>query len=206
MATTEKSAVIYTPEFRVSFPALAQPRPSENGPPKYSVNMLFKHPSKMSAAEKATYDKFLAVVTQGVNDILAKKGINELPEGFRMPLRDQGPKAAKYDGYEKGAKYGAANTQIKPGVVNRRAIPIVNVAEEVYAGCYAVATVDLYYYNKKGNQGIAFGLFNVQKTRDGEPLGNMGRSATEDFQPLPEEEGDEDADTDYTAGADDLFK
>jgi hypothetical protein len=40
------------------------------------------------------------------------------------------------------------------------------------------ASVNFYAFNSNGNRGVACGLNNIQKLRDGEPLG--GRSRPED--------------------------
>ena len=57
--------------------------------------------------------------------------------------------------------------------------PILDRAE-VYSGCYARVSINFYAFNTNGNKGIACGLGNIQKVRDGEPL--SGRtSAADDF-------------------------
>ena len=51
---------------------------------------------------------------------------------------------------------------------------------EVYSGIYGRASINFYAYNAKASKGIACGLQNVQKIRDGEPLGGHSR-AEDDF-------------------------
>ena len=51
---------------------------------------------------------------------------------------------------------------------------------EVYSGCYARVSINFYAFNSNGNRGIACGLGNIQKVRDGEPLGGRS-SAADDF-------------------------
>lgn len=51
---------------------------------------------------------------------------------------------------------------------------------EVYSGVYGRASINLYAFNSNGNRGIACGLNNLQKIRDGEPLGGKAR-AEDDF-------------------------
>ena len=46
------------------------------------------------------------------------------------------------------------------------------------AGVYGRASINFYAFNSNGNKGIACGLNNLQKVRDGEPLG--GKSRPED--------------------------
>ena len=45
---------------------------------------------------------------------------------------------------------------------------------------YGRASINLYAFNSNGNRGIACGLNNLQKMRDGEPLGGKS-SAESDF-------------------------
>ena len=52
---------------------------------------------------------------------------------------------------------------------------------EVYSGCYGKVSLNLYAFNVNGNRGIAAGLGNVQKLKDGEPLGGKSR-AEDDFE------------------------
>ena len=56
-----------------------------------------------------------------------------------------------------------------------------------YSGVYGRASINLYAFNSNGNKGIACGLNNLQKIRDGEPLGGKSR-AEDDF--ASEEEDD----------------
>ncbi len=45
---------------------------------------------------------------------------------------------------------------------------------------YGRASINFYAFNSNGNKGIACGLNNLQKIRDGEPLGGKA-SAASDF-------------------------
>jgi hypothetical protein len=45
---------------------------------------------------------------------------------------------------------------------------------------YGRASISFYAFNSSGNRGIACGLNNLQKIRDGEPLGSRS-SAQDDF-------------------------
>ena len=53
--------------------------------------------------------------------------------------------------------------------------------EEIYSGCYVRASINAYAFNIQGNSGVSFGLNNIQKVRDGEPLGGGGSKAEDDF-------------------------
>ena len=70
-----------------------------------------------------------------------------------------------------------ANSATAPGIVDANCSPILE-RSEVYSGVYGRASISFYAFNSNGNKGIACGLNNLQKIRDGEPLG--GRTRAED--------------------------
>lgn len=164
---------VMTPEFRVSFPNVFRPQAplQEGGTPKYGLTMLFKKGedlSKLKAAAKAAAEE--------------KWGADQAkwPKNLRQPFRDQGEK--DFEGYEDGAVFVSATSKQKPGLVDAQVQPILDEAE-FYPGCYARATVRAFAYDAAGNRGVAFGLQNIQKLRDGDPLG--GRTKPEnDFAPV----------------------
>ncbi|MCF0259544.1 MAG: DUF2815 family protein, partial [Erysipelotrichaceae bacterium] len=54
---------------------------------------------------------------------------------------------------------------------------------EVYSGCYARVSLSLYAFNTNGNKGVACGLGNIQKVRNGESLSGHS-TAADDFDTL----------------------
>lgn len=58
---------------------------------------------------------------------------------------------------------------------------------EVYSGCYARVSLSFYAFNSNGNKGVACGLGNIQKVRDGEPLGGR-TNAEDDFATLDDDD------------------
>ena len=66
-----------------------------------------------------------------------------------------------------------------PGVVDASCQRIID-RSELYSGVYGRASINFYAYNANGNKGIACGLNNLQKIRDGEPLGGKAK-AEDDF-------------------------
>ena len=62
--------------------------------------------------------------------------------------------------------------------------------DEVYSGCYARVSINFYAFNTNGNRGIACGLGNIQKIRDGEPLGGHA-SAIDDFTAIDDSSDDD---------------
>ncbi len=76
-----------------------------------------------------------------------------------------------------------ANSLTPPQIVDENVAPILDRAQ-VYSGCFARVSLTFYAFNTNGNKGIACGLGNIQKTRDGEPLGGGHVSAQSDFGPM----------------------
>ena len=115
-----------------------------------------------------------AAIKEGV----AKFGGKVPPKGaLKLPLRDGD--AERDDEAYKGAYFVNANSTTAPQIVDKAVQPILDRAE-VYSGCYARVSSNFYAFNTNGNKGIACGLGNIQKVRDGEPL--SGRtSAADDF-------------------------
>lgn len=171
--------IVMTPEFRVSFPAVFKPRVQQNddgspGTPKYELTMLF--------AKGADLSKLKAAAQEAVRE----KWGDKPPKNLRSPFRDQGDK--ELEGYEAGAFFIRATSIQKPGLVDRWREDIIDETE-VYAGCYARATLRAFTYEKKGNKGVAFGLNNIQKLRDGDPLGGRTRAQDDFADDLPPDEG-----------------
>lgn len=193
-------ANVLTPNFRVSYPNVFKAKKNDlNGKDEYSIVALFPKGADLSklkeAAKKAAVDKFGADQTKW-------------PKNMRSPFRDQAERAKTDEatnkeilpaGYEKGAFFLNLKSAQKPGLVNQSMEDIVEVSE-FYAGCWARATINAYAYNHKGNAGIAFGLGNIQKVKDGDPLGSRTR-AQDDFAPI--EGAQEDPTTNGSAA--DLF-
>ena len=72
-----------------------------------------------------------------------------------------------------------ANSRTAPQIVDKTVKPILD-RDEVYSGCYARVSLNFYAFNSNGNKGVACGLGNIQKIKDGEPLGGRS-SANDDF-------------------------
>ena len=169
---TEQKVVkkVLTPMFRVSFPNVFAPKLNElSGKTEYSVCMLFDKKADLTAM------KALAM------SVAKEKWGEKIPTGLRNPFRDGDAEKADRDGYKNCLFVTAKSTQ-KPGVVDELVQPIIN-AEDFYPGCYARATVTAYAYDNKGNRGVAFGLQNIQKVKDGEPFSGKTR-AEDDFAPV----------------------
>jgi Enterobacter phage Enc34, ssDNA-binding protein len=177
MVQMSKNSNVMTPEFRVSFPNVFRPaKPMQDGAePKYSITMLFKPGENLDALKKAA---MAAVVEKWGTDK------SKYPKNLRTPFRDQGEKS--YDGYIEGAIFITATSKQRPGLIDSANVDILDEAA-FYAGCYARATLRPFVYSKAGNNGVAFGLQNLQKLRDGESLTGRMR-AQDEFAPVSDEE------------------
>jgi hypothetical protein len=160
MATSTKSASIeakkcVTPEFRVSFPAIFEPKSFNNQDAKYSTVMLFDKKTDLSGLKKAA-----------ANAAGDKWGPDRTkwPKNLKMPFRDGDTKSDK-EGYE-SCIFVTATSKTQPGLVDQSLKPILN-PKDFYAGCYARAELIAFAYDMAGNMGVSFSLQNIQKLRDG---------------------------------------
>ena len=160
---------VLTPKFRASFANVFRPGKAmeEGKAPKYSLTMLFEKGADLS--------KLKAAAAQAAKD----KWGDKPPKQMRSPFRDQGEK--EFAGYVEGAVFINATSDKKPGLVDAKVQDIIDESD-FYSGCYARATVRAFAYSKAGNNGVAFGLQNVQKLADGEPLGGGGAKASDEFE------------------------
>ena len=172
MSTVNNTTKVVTGIVRLSYANIWEPASVNGGTPKYSVSLIIpKSDTKTIAAINAAVD---AAIKQGA----AKFG-GKIPNkaALKLPLRD-GDTEREDEAY-KDAYFVNANSTTAPQIVDKAVQPILDRAE-VYSGCYARVSINFYAFNTNGNKGIACGLGNIQKVRDGEPL--SGRtSAADDF-------------------------
>ena len=119
----------------------------------------------------------------GKSKIANSKGV--IPATIKLPLRDADAEEIEDNNYS-GKYFLNATSKNKPRIVDRHVQPIID-QEEVYSGCYCNVTVNFYAFNVDGNKGIAAGLGNIQKVKDGERLSG-GASAEDDFDELDDDD------------------
>ena len=148
------------------------------GDPKYSVSAI------VDKKDTKTVNAIKAAIEQAKKDSISKWG-GKIPANLKLPLRDGDIDRPDDEAYA-GSYFFNANSRQAPQVVDAKVQPILDQSE-VYSGCYGKISVTFYGYNSNGNRGIAAGLGNIQKLRDGESLG--GRSnAADDFQTEDDED------------------
>lgn len=129
-------------------------------------------------------EKIKRAIEQAKKDSVSKWG-GKVPANLKLPLRDGDIDRSEDEAYADSYFFNA-NSRQAPQVVDKNVQPILDQSE-VYSGCYGRISVNFYGFNNNGNRGIAAGLGNIQKLRDGESLG--GRSnADEDFDAIADEE------------------
>ena len=150
--------------------------PVGGGTPKYSVSVVIPKSDtdtieKVKRAIQAAYD-------EGQSKLKGNSKFVPDLDSLKTPLRD-GDKDRKGDENYAGCYFINANSATAPGIVDADRNPIL-ARSEVYSGVYGRASITFYAFNSNGNKGIACGLNNLQKIRDGEPLGGKA-SAASDF-------------------------
>ena len=168
--------VITGPDTRWSYANVWEPKSINGGTPKYSVSLLIpkrdtKTLTKIQAAIEAAYKEGEAKLKGNGKSVPPLTAI-------KTPLRD-GDTERPDDSAYAGCYFVNANATSAPGIVDVDRNPILT-RSEVYSGVYGRASITFYAFNSSGNRGIACGLNNLQKVRDGEPLGGKA-SAEADF-------------------------
>ena len=69
--------------------------------------------------------------------------------------------------------------------------PPLNILNIKIFFCYGLASISFYAFNSNGNRGIACGLNNLMKTKDGDPLGGGRAKAEDDFAEFLAEDNEE---------------
>ena len=166
---------------RLSYANVWEPKSINGGAEKYSVSLIIpKSDTKTIAAINAAVD---AAIEEGKVK-LGGKVPNKAT--LKLPLRDGDVDRPDDEAYA-DAYFVNANSNTAPQIVNRQVETILD-RSEVYSGVYARVSINFYAFNSNGNKGIACGLGNIQKVRDGEPLGGKTR---------PEDDFGTDADDDF---------
>lgn len=169
MANTEINTKVITGLVRFSYAQVWQPKTNENGDNIYSVSLI------IPKSDKATINEINKAIENAKKIGLSKLG-GKIPSNLKNPLRD-GDMDREDDEVYANSYFVNATCRTQPGIVDKFRKPIID-STEFYSGCYGHASINFYAFNSNGNKGIACGLNNLMKVKDGEPLG--GRSRAED--------------------------
>lgn len=172
-ATSVKQAV--TPVARLNFAHLFTPRQRMNaGELVYQCVLVFDAGTDITnlrnaaaaAAKEKWGDQWLKT-TQASN--------------FKKPFRKCEEKDDR-DSFPAGGQFMTVWSKNKPGMVDQAMRPILN-ENQLYSGCYVKADVNAFAFDQQGSKGVAFGLNNIQKVKDGERLDGR-RDPTQVFEPI----------------------
>lgn len=181
--TKNPMKVITGKDTRWSYANVWEPKSINGGVPKFSVSLIIPKSDKktIEAIKKAIQ----AAYKEG--EAKLKGNSRSVPplETIKTPLRDGDTERPDDEAYA-NSFFLNANSTTQPGIVDANVQPILT-RSEVYSGVYGRASINFYAFNSNGNRGIACGLNNLQKIRDGEPLGSR-TSAEDDFADFAEED------------------
>lgn len=171
---------------RLSYAHIWEPGINTDGTPgKYSASLII---DKNDTKTLAKIDKAVdAAITAGKSILANPKGV-VVKAKLKLPMHDADEEGKDDPAYE-GMMYLNASSKNRPGIVNRQVEDILDQTE-VYSGCYCNVDVNFYAFAREGNKGIAVGLNNIQKVKDGERLAG-GRSAKDAFSVLDDDDDDE---------------
>ena len=173
---TNPMKVITGPDTLWSYVNAWEPKAINGGTPKYSVQLRIPKTDKATLAKiekamRAAYDEGQAKLKGSSKSVPAY-------ETLKKPLRDgdrEFPDDESYAGY----MFVNANNTQAPGIVDAERQPIIE-HREIYSGVFGRASISFFAFNNNGNKGIACSLNNLQKIKDGTPLGGHSR-AEDDF-------------------------
>ncbi len=174
---------VITGKVRFSYLHIWEPTSVEqDGEKKYSASLI------IPKSDKAMVARIKAAIEAAKEQGKVKFG-GKVPATLKLPLRDGDLERPEDEAYA-NSFFINANCKTQPGIVDKKRQKILN-QEEVYSGCYGLASITFYAFNTKGNKGIACGLNHIMKQEDGEALG--GRVAAEiDFADVSVDDQDDD--------------
>jgi hypothetical protein len=176
--TDHPTRVITGPDTRWSYAHVWVPKAIDpDSTPKYSVSLLIP---KTDTAVIAKIKKAIQIAyEEGAGKLKGNgKTVPPLASFARPPLHD-GDLERPDDPAYANCYFVNASSPNQPGIVDASRQPILD-HDEVYSGVYGRASIAFFAYNRKGGKGIGCALNNLQKIRDGEPLG-AHLSAEDDF-------------------------
>ena len=173
------STKLVTGKVRLSYANIWAPKVNQQGELKYSVSVI------IPKSDKGTLARYKTCV-EAVKATGAAKWGGKVPPTLKLPLRDGDVERPDDEAYA-GCYFFNANSNNKPQIVDQNVQPILDQTE-VYSGCYARVSVNLYAFSASGNKGIGCGLNNIQKLADGESLGGAPSKAEDDFEAIEDDD------------------
>ena len=164
---------------RISFANIWQAKSINGGEEKYSVSCL------IPKEDKTTLMKIHKAIEAAKEAAKSKKWGGRIPPNLKLPLRDGDIDRPDDENYAGHMFFNAASKDA-PQIVDRKVQPILDPME-CGSGDYCNVSVNFYGFAASGNKGVAAGLGNIQKVRDGERLSGK-TPATSDFEEIDGED------------------
>ena len=175
----QNNTKVVTGLVRLSYANVWEPKSINGGDPKYSCSII------IPKSDTETVNAINAAIDCAMKEGIGKFGGKVPPKGaLKLPLRD-GDTERDDDAYA-DCYFINANSKTAPQIVDKHVRPILD-RSEVYSGVYAHVSLSFYAFNTNGTKGVACGLGNIQKVRDGEPLGGRTNASAE-FETLEDED------------------
>lgn len=166
---------IITPQFRAAFISVFRaskaPGSAPDQKPKFSIRAAFPPSTDLSTLK-----------TEAFNVAVEKWG-DKVPKTLRSPFRLNEELESPIPGIGDDwvVMTFSATEDRRPGIVDAQLQDIIDESE-VYSGAWYRAQVRCFCYDNAGNKGVSFGLQNVQKLKDDEPLGGGRTPANKAFE------------------------
>ena len=174
-ATNVNPTKIVTGVCRLSYANIWQAKSINGGAPKFSASVLI--PKSDAATVSKAKAAIQAAYAEGEGKLKGNGKTVPPLTSLKTPLRDGDTERPDDEAYA-GHWFVNANSNTAPGVVDINRQPIMDTSE-IYSGVYARVCLSFYAFNSNGNRGVACGLGNIQKVRDGQALGGKSNAADE---------------------------
>jgi hypothetical protein len=148
------------------------------GEPQFSIAIL------INKNDTENLNKIKAAIEIAKTEGMVKWG-GKVPKNLKTPLRDgdiEHPDNPDYIGHY---WINANSKSQQPQIVDRK-MRILTDPDDFYSGCYMNITLGVYPFAASGNNGIAIGLNNIQKVKDGPRLDGKS-TANDDFDEFEDE-------------------
>lgn len=182
---------------RLSYTYVDEPKAQKNGALKFTSSLIIdpEQPKDGKIPSGKAALKAIKAAIAAAEDLGREKGYwgEKMPKKYESPLKDGNEREDEDEAYtDMMYLSAAAGAKRKPTIMTRKGVE-TDKPGTVYAGCYAIVSVNFYPFNVDGNKGVGVGLNGLMFWEAGERLGGGG-SAKQDFKGFYAESDDDDDD------------
>jgi len=164
---------------RLAFPALFEAKTvNGEGKPAFSASLLIEPNDPQIKAINATID----AVAKEKWGAKAEAVLKQMRAQDKVCLHD-GDLKEQYDGFA-GHFYVSARSATRPTVLNRDKSPLVEADGKPYAGCYVIASLDIWAQDNNYGKRVNASLRGVQFVKDGDAFAGGGAASEDEFDDL----------------------